>query len=266
MDPEDQRARYLGPKPGEHLPEKSVSPRTLSRLQVAADAIAETKQAIPHQGNQVVALRATNMNSKYRLRVMRDQFAQPCWQYTTGTSRQLAAQNFEADLAAKADLAHGGNCGENAFLAYHYLRLHAAGEKIQVSSSGSLDHQFAVIGDTKKEQASDLVVADPWVNKPTACLWEDHFAYSPDLNIDHGGGVADGKSFKGAIAAGLKLTDFGAQMLKKAETEEETERQIAADDHTWHNEDAAAAGRKYHYKTPQVGAADEQHQDLPASQ
>lgn len=257
MDPEEQqrqRAQYLGEKPGENLPDKQVSPKTMARLQVAADAIAETKRAIPAQGNQVVALRKTNMNSKYRLRVMRDDFAQPCWEYTNATSQRLANENFEADLAAKADIAHGGNCGEHAFLAYHYLRLHAKGEKIQVSSSGSLDHQFSVIGDTKKEKANELVVADPWVNKPTACLWEDHFAYSSELNVDHGGGVADGKSYKGAIAAGLKITDYGKQMLKKAETEEETEKQIAADDHTWHNEDAAADGRKYDYKASQPAA------------
>ena len=185
---------------------------------------------------------------------MRDQFAQPCWEYTTGTSRTLAGQNFEADLAAKADLAHGGNCGEHAFLAYHYLRLHAAGEKVQVSSSGTLDHEFAIVGDTKKDKPGELAVADPWVNKPTACLWEDHFAYGPDLKIDYGGGVADGKSFKGAIAAGLKLTSFGSQMLKKAETEEETGRQIAADDHVWNNEDSAAEDKKYNYKTQPVVA------------
>lgn len=251
MDPEE-RARFLGPKPGEKLPDKEVSAKTMGRLQVAADAIAETKKAIPHQGNQVASLRTTKMNSQARLRVMRDQFAQPCWEYTNATSRTLANQNFEADLAAKADLAHGGNCGEHGFLAYHYLRLHAKGEKIQVSSSGTLDHQFAVLGDTKKEGPSDLVVADPWVNKPTACLWEDHFAYGPDLKIDHGGGVADGKSFKGAIAAGLKLTSFGAQMLKKAETEEETERQIAADDHVWNNEDSVAEDHKFNYTTPKA--------------
>ncbi len=248
MDPEEQareRAQYLGPKPGEHLKKKEVSQKTLGRLQVAADAIAETKKAIPAQGNQVVALTNTKMNSKYRLIAMRDHRA---WEYTNETSRRVAAENFEADVAAKADLAHGGNCGEHAFVAYHYLRQHAKGEVVQVSSSGTLDHAFAVIGDTKKEKANELVVSDPWVMKPTACLWEDHFAYGPDLNIEFGGAAADGKSFKSAIAAGLKLTDYGKQLIKKAETEEKTQEMIAADDHVWTNEDAAADGRKFDYQ------------------
>jgi len=247
--PEDPRAQYLGPKPGEHLEKKEVSAKTMGRLQVTADAIAETKRAIPKQGNQVVALTSSRMNSKYRLLAMRDIGGQASFEYTTETSRRLAEENPEADIAARADIAHGGNCGEHGFLAYHYLRLHAKGEKIAVSSSGSLDHQFTVIGDQKKEKPNELVVADAWVNKPTACLWEDHFAYSPDLNIDYGGGVADGKSFKGAIAAGLRLTAYGKQLIQKAETEEKTKKMIEADDHTWHNEDAAADGKKYDYQS-----------------
>src|SRR5688572_12091821 len=174
-------ADYLGPKPGEKLDKKEVSAKTMGRLQLAADAIAETKKAIPKQGNQVEAMSSSRMNSKYRLDVMRDD---SMWEYTNATAERLAGENFEAQLAAKADIAHGGNCGEHAFLAFHYLRHHAKGEVIQVSSSGDLDHQFAIIGDTKKEAGHELVVSDPWVMKPTACLWEDHFAYGPDLNID----------------------------------------------------------------------------------
>ena len=255
MDPEEQRRQYLGPKPGEHLEKKDVSAKTMGRLQVAADAIAETKKAIPKQGNQVVALESSRMNSKYRLLAMRDMGGAASFEYTNETSRRLAAENPEADMAARADLAHGGNCGEHAYLAYHYLRLHAKGEKIAVSSSGTLDHEFAVIGDQKKEKASELVVADPWVNKPTACLWEDHFAYGPDLNIDYGGGVADGKSYKSAIAAGLQLTAFGKSLIKKAETEEKTRKMIEADDHVWSNEDSAAEDHKFDYQTKKPAAA-----------
>lgn len=243
---------YLGPKPGEKLEKKEVSTKVMGRLQLAADAIAETKKAIPKQGNQVEALQSSRMNSKYRLEVMRDD---SMWEYTNETSRRLANQHFEAQLAAKADVAHGGNCGEHAFLAYHYLREHAKGEKIAVSSSGELDHQFTVIGDQSKESASEMVVSDPWVMKPTACLWEDHFAYGPELNIDHGGGVADGQSFKAAIAAGLKLNARGQEAIKKAETEERTRKMIEADDHVWSNVDSAAEGRKFDYQTKQPAAA-----------
>jgi len=246
-------ADYLGPKPGEHLEKKEVSAKTLGRLQIAADAIAETKKAIPKQGNQVEALSSSRMNSKYRLQVMRDD---SMWEYTNETSRRLAGENFEAALAAKADVAHGGNCGEHAFLAYHYLRQHAKGEKVAVSSSGDLDHEFAVIGDQSKEKASEMVVADPWVMKPTACLWEDHFAYGPDLKIDYGGGAADGKSFKAAIAAGLKLNARGQAYMMKAETEEKTKEMIEADDHVWSNVDSAADGKKFDYQTKKPAAAD----------
>lgn len=245
-------AEYLGPKPGEKLDKKEVSAKTMGRLQLAAGAIAETKKAIPKQGNQVEALQTSRMNSKYRLQVMRDD---SMWEYTNETSRRLASTHFEAQLAAKADVAHGGNCGEHAFLAYHYLREHAKGEKIAVSSSGELDHQFSVIGDQAKESPSEMVVADPWVMKPTACLWEDHFAYGPDLNIDHGGGVADGKSFKAAIAAGLKLNARGQAAIKKAETEEKTRQMIEADDHVWSNVDSAAEGRKFDYQAKPAAAA-----------
>jgi hypothetical protein len=245
-------ADYLGPKPGEKLEKKEVSAKAMGRLQVAADAIAETKKAIPKQGNQVEALSSSKMNSKYRLEVMRDD---SMWEYTNETSRRLAGENFEAQLAAKADIAHGGNCGEHGFLAYHYLRQHAKGEKIAVSSSGELDHQFAVIGDQAKESATEMVVSDPWVMKPTACLWEDHFAYGPDLNIDYGGGVADGKSFKAAIASGLKLNARGHAYLQKAETEEKTKQMIEADDHVWSNEDAVAEGKKFDYQAKPATAA-----------
>ncbi|MDQ3340232.1 MAG: hypothetical protein M4D80_34170 [Myxococcota bacterium] len=245
-------ADYLGPKPGEKLEKKEVSAKTMGRLQVAADAIAETKKAIPKQGNQVQALSSSKMNSKYRLEVMRND---SMWEYTNETSRRLADENFEAQLAAKADIAHGGNCGEHGFLAYHYLRQHAKGEKIAVSSSGELDHQFAVIGDQAKESPSEMVVSDPWVMKPTACLWEDHFAYGPDLNVDYGGGVADGKSFKAAIASGLKLNARGQAYLQKAETEEKTKAMIEADDHVWSNDDAAAEGKKFDYQTKKPAAA-----------
>jgi hypothetical protein len=243
---------YLGPKPGEKLEKKEVSAKTMGRLQVAADAIAETKKAIPKQGNQVEALSSSRMNSKYRLDVMRDD---SMWEYTNETSRRLAGEHFEAQLAAKADVAHGGNCGEHGFLAYHYLRQHAKGEKIAVSSSGDLDHQFAVIGDQEKESGSEMVVADPWVMKPTACLWEDHFAYGPDLKIDYGGDVADGKSFKAAIASGLKLSERGKAYIKKAETEEKTKEMIEADDHVWSNVDATADGKKFDYQTKKPAAA-----------
>ncbi|MCX5741580.1 MAG: hypothetical protein NT062_03670 [Proteobacteria bacterium] len=238
---------YLDPQPGENLPEKKVSSKAMGRLGKAADAIAATKKAIPAQGNQVPALLSTNMNSQYRLKVMRDE---RCWEFTTNESRQLAQQNWEAFTAAKADLAHGGNCGENAWVAYHYLRLHAKGEPIQMSAKSGLDHAFVIMGDLKNEKDNELAVSDPWPNNPTACLWEDHFAFTPDRNKieDNSHMVADGKSFKTAIAAGLKLSSYGEQMVKMADSDAETKKKTDnwEQNHFWLQDDAAST--KYEYK------------------
>jgi hypothetical protein len=265
QSPEQQGRPFLDPKPGEHLPEKKVSGKAMSRLGVAADAIAATKKAIPHQGNQVPSLLATNMNSLARLRVMRDE---RCWEFTTNESRMLAQQNWEAYTAAKADLAHGGNCGEHAWVAYHYLRLHAKGEPIQVSAKSGLDHAFVLVGDLKKDQDNDIAVSDPWPNNPTACLWEDHFAFTPDRTKieDNSHMVADGKSFKGAIAAGLKLSAYGEQMVKQAASEQETKKQTDnwKQNHFWLQDDAAS--EKYEYKTDDKKAAETAPQQQQAAQ
>lgn len=256
---------FLDPKPGEQLEEKKVSGKAMSRLGQAADAIAATKKAIPHQGNQVPSLLATNMNSLARLRVMRDD---RCWEFTTNESRQLASQNYEAYVAAKADLAHGGNCGEHAWVAYHYLRLHAKGDRIQMSAKSGLDHAFVIMGDIKNEKDNELAVSDPWPNNPTACLWEDHFAYTPDRNKieDNSHMVADGKSFKTAIAAGLKLSSFGEQMVKQASSPEETKKQTDdwKQNHFWLQDDAAST--KYDYKTDEKQPGQQHQQPAQGAQ
>jgi len=265
-EPAQERRPFLDPKPGEVLAEKQVSANGMERLKVAADGIAATKAAIQNQGNQIPALQRTNMNSRYRLQVMRDD---RCWEYTTAESRQLAGEHQEADTAAKADLAHGGNCGEHAWVAYHYLRLHAKGQPIQLSAAKGLDHAFVLIGDLKKDKDNEIAVSDPWPNNPTACLWEDHFAYVAEReNIEnYQSQVADGKSFKAAIAAGLKLSAFGEQMIKKADTEEQTKQQT--DDykanHFWNQDDTASSKFEYKQEKPaaqqgtQQGAQQAEH-------
>ena len=146
------------------LPKKEVSASAQSRLAVAKQAIATTKAVMSFgAGNQVEALKATNLNSKHRLQVMRHD---PFWELAPGI-RALAAANPEALIAAKADLAHGGNCGEHAWVAYHYLRQHASGQNIQVSAKDGLDHAFVLIGDVQgADKDSDLAVADPWPTRP----------------------------------------------------------------------------------------------------
>jgi hypothetical protein len=254
---------YLDPAPAEHAPNKQVSAKAMSRLTVAADAIAATKKAIPAQGNQVPALQATKMNSNYRLRVMRDD---DCWEFTTTESATIAQQNPEAFAAAKADLAHGGNCGEHAWVAYHYLRLHAKGDRIQYSAKSGLDHAFVIMGDIKNEKDNELAVSDPWPNNPTACLWEDHFAYTADRTkiTDYTHMVADGKSFKAAIAAGLRLSAKGLALAAKADSQADTDKKTNdwQANHFWDQPDTVASGHKYQYTTP--GA--QQQQQAPQQQ
>lgn len=258
-DPQQRpRTEYLDLMPGEYRPEKQVSGKAYARLQLAAAGIAATKQVIQRQGNQVPALLATNMNSMWRLQVMRDD---RCWEYTTEESRQLAMQHPEADVAAKAELAHGGNCGEHAWVAYHYLRLHAKGQPIQYSATSGLDHAFVIIGNLAGDKDDELAVSDPWPNYPTACLWEDHFAYTPDRKKieNHQSQVADGRSFKAAIAAGLKLSAYGEELAQRAASDAETKGQTDnwEMNHFWQQDYATADGRKYDYQpAPQRPAVD----------
>lgn len=251
----EERKRHLDTS----SPEKTVSAKAGNRLNLAADAIAATKRAIAHQGNQTPSLSATNMNSKYRLMAMRDPRA---WEYTP-EARALASKNTEADVAAKADLAHGGNCGEHSWVAYHYLREHAAGEIINRVAPGWIDHAFVILGDLKKDTDAELVVSDPWVNKPIACLWEDNtFNQGPRSDLNARTMVADGNSYKSAIAAGLRLSAYGQQLIQRKDTDEETQKKVGdwKANHFWNHDDTRSD--QFHYKPeqPQVGAQPQQEE------
>jgi len=262
----DERKPFLDPKEGESLPEKTVSQQAMTRLSLAADAIGATKRAIAHQGNQVPSLLATNMNSQYRLKVMRTKAA---WEYTP-EAQDLAYQHKEADVAAKADIAHGGNCGEHAWVAYHYLRQHGAGQPINRVAPTYIDHAFVIIGDLKKDADNEMAVSDPWTNNPTACLWEDHFSHGPRKDVESQASmIADGNSYKSAIAAGLKLSAYGEQMVKQADSDEETKDKTDnwKANHFWQQDNTTAKDAKFDYKAEQPakaqpeseGAQPEQH-------
>ena len=245
----EQRKQYVDDK----SPDKTVSQKAMTRLNLAADAIAATKRAIQFQGNQVPALQATNLNSRARLQVMRTNAA---WEYTPEAAA-LAARNKEADVAARADIAHGGNCGEHSWVAYHYLREHAAGEIINRVSPSYIDHAFVILGDLKKDTDTELAVSDPWVNKPVACLWEDHFSKGPREELSAKTMVADGQSFKSAIAAGLKLSKLGEQMVQQKSSDEVTQEETTTNreqNHYWNHDDARKPGHEYSYKPDQPAA------------
>ena len=240
------------------LPEKKVSGKAAGRLAKARDGIEATKRVMAYgAGNQAEALELSQMNSMYRLLVMRtDHF----WELSPD-AQALAASNPEAEIAAKADIAHGGNCGEHAFVALDYLRLHCKGEHLAVSAKEGLDHAFVLMGDLKKESDADIVVSDPWPTRARACLWEDHFAFTADrdkidVNYDL---IGDGKSAKAAIAAGLRLSAAGKKYVQEKKSKEETEDAIRDEKmeidgqeielHVWNHANTEGSGKRYNYTT-----------------
>jgi hypothetical protein len=194
-----------------------------ARLARARKAIEHTKQVLSFgAGNQAEALRATNLNSYYRMKVMRDEDS---WELTE-SAMDLARDHPTAYIAAKADIARGGNAGEHAAVAFDYLRATTRGEKLSICSTEKLDHAFVIIGDLGR--VADLVVADPWPTRAEALPWAEHFAYTPDRDriLVHDTAVSDGKKIKEAIKAGLKLTARGQAMVKAFASVAETDRFI----------------------------------------
>jgi hypothetical protein len=235
-------------------PKKGVSGKGGKRLGQAQDAIKHTKGVLNFgAGNQYEALKATNFNSYFRMEVMRDM---SYWELEDSV-RPLAAANPEALTAAMADLAHGGNCGEHAQIAFDYLRAHAKGETINMSDVEGLDHAFVIIGNVSGESDADLCVSDPWPSAPTACLWEDHFAFTADrtkINRRHTA-VADGQNVKAVIARGLRLTPEGQARIKAKLTNEQTEAELkkgtdrsSGHPWIWRHPGTTAAGHDYDYQ------------------
>ncbi|HPH65828.1 MAG TPA: hypothetical protein PLF40_08795 [Kofleriaceae bacterium] len=226
------------------LPKKQVSGKALGRLAKARDAIAATKRVLNFgAGNQMEAIGATKMNSNFRLKAMRE----PSYWTLAPDVQQLAQENPEALVAAQADLVHGGNCGEHAYIAYDYLRRHAKGEHIAYVYS-TIDHCFVHIGDKDRESAAEVAVSDPWPTQATACLWEDHFCFTTDVQID-ASMKADGKSLKGAIAHGLRLSEEGKAAAAAKATDAETHEALLnrKENHFWQQPDTADEGKKFHY-------------------
>ena len=240
-------------------PKKKVSSKAMQRLTKAKEAIKHTKSVFKYgAGNQTKALKATNLNSQIRLLVMRDdqwlldQAGVDSFWNLTEEVKPIAAANPQALVAAKADLAHGGNCGEHADVAFDYLRVQAVGETIHVSDVDGLDHAFVLMGEEADSDA-DAVVADPWPTEATATIWEDHFAYKSDPSkINRRKSmIADGQNQKAVIAAGLTLTDIGKQYAEWEYTEEQTQESLdkRKENHFWTHPHAAAKGRHYEYRS-----------------
>jgi hypothetical protein len=237
-------------------PAKQVSSKAMGRIDKAREAIKHAKSVFVYgAGNQTEAVKATNFNSRYRLKVMRDNpplleaFGVTSFWELTDEVKPIAAANPEALTAAKADLAQGGNCDEHAQVALDYLRVNAVGETLNRVAVSGLDHAFLLIGDIKSDSDADLVACDPWPTKATATTWEDHFAYTSKRRMIQisGSMVADGKSAKSVIAAGLTLTDVGKKALAMKDSDQETEESLKQSKAFRTEPDAAAKGHDYHY-------------------
>lgn len=237
----------------QRLPEKKVSSGAMRRLEKAKAAITYTKETLSFgAGNQYDALKDSKFNSYFRMKTMRDP---ECW-VLAPSIRALASQHPDALTAAMAELAQGGNCGEHAQLGFEFLRATATGETINRCDVEGLDHAFVIMGEVKTESDSSLAVCDPWPTDPTACLWEDHFAHTPDkakINVRRTE-KADGKDVKSVIAAGLKLSRKGEMMIQatfdEQRTEEELKKGTSREDgaHPWIWRHADAARDKFDYK------------------
>lgn len=209
----------------EQAPEKQVSGKAMGRLLAAQMGIEETKRLLPHgAGNQKEALEATNFNSYFRMAAMRDP---SLWDMDPAVA-ELAQQNPQALTTAMAQQAGGGNCGEHAQIAFDFLRRNLPGDKISQVDVSGLDHAFILIGDQEKDAPEDLVICDPWPTQATACLWVDHFAYTPDktkLN-NRGSAQGDTRDVASEISAGLRLNERGQAFIQQEFTPERTAEEI----------------------------------------
>lgn len=237
----------------EVLPKKEVSSKAMGRLSKASDAISHTKGILSFgAGNQADAIRLSKANSYYRLKAMRDRKS---WVLAPGL-RALAGQFPNAMTAAKAQLAQGGNCGEHAAIAFDYLR-RVAGCTVNYSQKSGLDHAFVILGDIGKDSDKEMAVSDPWPTSPTATLWEDHFAYTPDSSeiIVHSQTQPNERDVVQALLAGLKLTARGQKILEMKKDDKGTD-ELVDQDWVWGHGDAAAQGKKFDYVEAEAAETD----------
>jgi len=237
-------------------PQRVISDEACRRLQMAQEAHDYARSKLTYgAGNQALAMADTNLNSTYRVQVARDD-AKQYFNYPDGATRLagLNTQSQIAELAAKAELAQGGNCGEHAMVAYDYLRRTYPDEYLQLSRKEGLDHAFVIIGDPASDSSEELVVADPWPTSPTPVLWEDHFAYTADADklVAIASTRGDGRDYRREmIDAGLSLTDAGKKLIAHSASDADTEKVIrdGKGHWGWTHSDTAAPGHHLQYVT-----------------
>lgn len=244
-------------------PRKAVSPTAMGRLALSANAIKHTEGVMAEgRGNQYEDLKRTNFNSYFRMAAMRDP---ECW-YIAPQVMHLARAHPDALTHAKAGLAKAGNCGEYAAVAMDWLRVNAAGEHLHYSAKEGLDHAFVIMGDIENDADNELVVADAWPTAPTACLWEDFFAFTTDRSQLQARRslFGDGEDIASIIATGLRLTPKGEAWVNHSFTADETEKELKKgrerdeenDRGPWIWRHANTARREFDYHSPEAEAAE----------
>jgi hypothetical protein len=250
----ERGVQMLGEDEADPLPKKKVGGDAMGRLGLASKAIAHTKSIFKFgAGNQMEAIRATGANSTIRMNVMRDEDNE-YWEIAESVY-ELINDNLPAFTAAKAELMDGGggNCGEHADVAFDYLCVTGAGNTVTVAQQKDFDHAFVLIGNLDSDSDAQIAVADAWPTRPTAVLWEDHFAHCDrKLVLRHNTAVAGGKSAKNAIKAGLRLNAKGKAALTEKLDKKDTEQLIKdgrKGDHPWiwNHANTAEPGHEFNY-------------------
>lgn len=241
------QARAAGQEPeGPQKERKQVSGAAMSRLGLAQEAIDHAKEVFEFgAGNQATAIVASNSNSYYRMKAVRNS---RFWEMTDKV-KQIASQNPDALKAAKCEIAQGGNCGEHSSVAFDYLRVAAAGKTISRSTISGFDHAFVIMGDQTTETDSELVVSDAWPTAPTACLWEDFFAHVERDRIENYQTItADGQNVSEVIKAGLKMTQAGLDFCQKTDSDEKSQER-SEESWVWSNVTTVEPENDYEYYT-----------------
>ncbi len=155
----------------QELPEKQreVSPKVAERLRLASQALRFVRKGIPFSGNQQVALQKTQGNSHYRMQLTRSTSLGARVPGMAG----LASKDRLAAQSATIACTGGGNCGENATLALHFLKGLGSAQTFTKAGVQGVDHAFVLIGDIKKDPFHEIVVVDAWVTNPQPLLYSD---------------------------------------------------------------------------------------------
>jgi len=169
------------------MPIMNVDKNTFNALVVAQAAINYARKALPYgSANQYADIMArrdggeSGAQSLKRLGYNRkavDQMAQMphgALPAQFGASAQEQFATYLSALSAGVSLYYGaGNCGEHAYLTYHYLSTFGfPGLQLICASSTSMDHAYTVLS---WEGCRDWVVCDAWPSSPQACLWSQFF-------------------------------------------------------------------------------------------